>query len=155
MKRILSCDPGGIGGTSGLALGEFSESQAYTSVATWAVSGDVKGFFRWLDEFQCVWPEPDIVVCEQFIDWNRPGADRTPLRIQGAVEYVYRDVVLQPASGKNTAVPDPVLKRLGLYEDKSHHHDVREARRHAIVYLKHHKHIPTLKAGWGGPEEAK
>lgn len=150
MTRILSIDPSGIGGHTGVALGEFSERDPYALVQTWAVEGDVKGFFCWVDEFQLIWPRPDIIICEKFVDWNRPGADRTPLRIQGAIEYIYRDVVLQGASGKNTAVPDRVLQRMGMYEDKSHHHDVREAIRHAVVYLKHNKHIPTLKAGWGG-----
>lgn len=148
MSRLLSIDPGsdapGVVSHTGIALGEYGEDQPYTVLETWAVPGGLSGFLRWADEFTTIWPRPQAVVVEHFVKW-RAEADVTPLLIEGAARTIWRHADLQPASGKNTAVSDAVLKRLGLYKDGSHHHDIREATRHALWWLKTHNHHPTLE----------
>ena len=146
MTTILSIDPGGLGtGETGIALGVFTPTEPYHLLDTWAVPDNITGFRAWYYER---WHDADVVVCEQWVDRNIRGADRSPLLIEGAVRFLWPEVVLQPASGKNTAVSDQALKNLGVYTVGGHHHDIREATRHAVLYLKHQHHMPTLKAGW-------
>lgn len=146
MTTLLTLDPGGKGtGETGIVLLEFSDTQPATLIESWAVPNALTGFLAWYDTLHV---EADIVVCEHFVNRNIRGADLTPCFIEGAVCAVYRGTILQGASGKNTAVSDTVLKRLGFWFKGDHHHDRNEAARHAIWYLKKQKHIPTLKAGW-------
>lgn len=158
MRTILSIDPSGDPrGHTGISLIGYDEINHAHALAGWAVQGGVDGFRDWyaylpseLDPASSRWVEPkfDTVIVEQFIDRQIRGADRSALLVEGVVRYLWPNVVLSPASGKNTAVPDATLKRLGLYDDKSHHHDVREANRHAVRWLKNQGHKPTLLAGW-------
>lgn len=110
-------------------------------LASGVVHGGFEGFRTW------TLPDADVVVCEHYVPYNRAG-DPTPLLVEGAVRDRAENVVLQTSSGKNTAVSDTVLKRLGAYTTAGHHHDEREAIRHAVWYVKKQKHVPTLKAGW-------
>jgi len=160
MTTILSIDPSGDPrGDTGIVFIEYTDATPAHALGGWAVQGGIEGFRDWvethIDDDEFVWPgtpsayEPiDTVIVEQFIDRQIGGADRSALLVEGIVRYLWPDVVLSPASGKNTAVPDATLKRLGLYDDDSHHHDVREASRHAVRWLKNQGHIPTLMAGW-------
>lgn len=148
---ILGVDPGGDGGHTGVVLiGVPEDGPAFLS-DSWAVSDDVTGFVDWYQTNGC-FLMIDTVVCEHFVNRNIAGADLTPCFVEGAVRALFRDTetVLSPASGKNSAVSDDVLKRLGMYAfPGDHHHDRREAARHAIRYLKKQRHVPTLRAGWG------
>ena len=135
--RILSIDPGGAppNGTTGIALVSVS-GEWITVERTWAVEGGHHGFCKWVrEELYKVQPLIDYVVCEQFVKYKNV-ADTSPLLIEGVVRYLWPKAVLQPASGKNKTVPDSILKKYGWYNDNSHHHDVREAIRHAIFWLK-------------------
>ena len=109
---------------------------------------NITGFRTWYYEFLAQQNNEDIVVCEQWVDRNIRGADRSPLLIEGAVRFLWPEVVLQPASGKNTAVSDQALKNLGVYTVGGHHHDIREATRHAVLYCKKQLHLPTITVGW-------
>ena len=149
---LLVIDPGGSGkGETGvvyLGLGVDGELPPEV-LESWAVPGGLEGFREWADHYY-VLVGAKTVVCETFVNRNIPGADLTPVLIEGAIRYIRPDTILQPAAGKNTAVPDEVLKRLGLYDigTGDHHQDRREAARHAIWFLKKNKHLPTLKKGW-------
>lgn len=142
-RTVLGIDPGGVGGHTGIVL---LDSDTLTLADSWAVSGELDGFLEWYDTTgQHL--QPDAVICEHFINRNIKGADLTPCFIEGAVRALWRDVVLQPASGKNSAIPDEALKRFGLYAfPGDHHHDRREAVRHVLWYLKSRYHRPTLTA---------
>lgn len=158
--NLLVIDPGGSGkGHTGIVLMMYTDKHPAMLVDSWAVPGGLEGFLEWLrdpeggysiqsDHFSN--PNGVRVVCETFVNRNIPGADLTPVLVEGAVRTVFDDVILQPAAGKNTAVPDEVLKRLGLYDigTGDHHQDRREAARHAIWYLKKLQHMPTLLHGW-------
>lgn len=149
MTTLLSVDPGGAGaGTSGIVLLSYTDTTAPVLVDSWAVPDALEGWLGWYDTQRSV-VLPEVVVCEHFVNRNVPGADLTPCFIEGSVRTLYRHTVLQPASGKNSAVSDEVLTRLGLFSfPKDHHHDQREAARHAVWFLKKAKHRPTLKEGW-------
>lgn len=153
MTELLAIDPGGQGkGTTGIVRVEFYDDLPVSLIGSWAVPNGVDGFIDWFYQNE---PETlsDVLVCEKFVDRQIRGADRMPLVIEGAVKALWHSrgvpIFWQPASGKNTAVPDTSLKKLGLYNFPSdHHHDQREAARHAVWYLKSQRHIPTLRAGW-------
>jgi len=159
MTTILSIDPAGMGtGETGIALGYYSDTEPYRLVETWAVPDNLDGFRVWFKKYTRMHGSAlilgddvarvDVVICEQWVDRNIRGADRSPLLIEGAVRFLWPSVVLQPASGKNTAVSDAVLKKLGVYTEGGHHRDITEATRHAVWYCKKIKHVPTLRAGW-------
>lgn len=142
MGDYLGIDPGGVGGHTGVVLLDDS----LTLKDSWAVPGELEGFLEWYDRTG-VHLYTGTVICEHFVNRNIKGADLTPCFIEGAVRALWRNAVLQPASGKNTAVPDDVLRRLGLYDfPGDHHHDRREAARHVVWYLKARYHKPTLEA---------
>ena len=143
MATLLSLDPGGVGGHTGIVL---LDADTLALEGSWAVPGELEGFLEWYDTAGADL-NPGTVICEHFVNRNIKGADLTPCFIEGAVRALWRDVVLQPASGKNTAVPDRVLKTLGLYDFLGdHHHDRREAARHAVWYLKARYHRGVLEA---------
>lgn len=147
MNRLLCLDPGGAGGDTGVVRLDFDETTAAHVAGSFVIHGGYEGFVNEFGLFAGI--HADHVVCEQFVNRNIAGADLTPLLIEGVVRFMFRDVVLQPASGKNTAVTDEAMKRAGF--DKSlfkgdHHQDRWEALRHGLWYLKRHKHLPTLNA---------
>jgi len=148
MTVILSIDPGGLRlGETGIAVGYIDDTTPYELVDTYAVPDNLDGFRMW---YYALVPGRtyDVVVCEKWVDRNIPGADRSAMLIEGAVRFMWPKVVLQPASGKNTAVSDLVLKRLGAYTAGGHHHDILEATRHGVWYCKKQRHLPTLRKGW-------
>lgn len=148
---LLAIDPGGRGtGETGVVLLEYGPSTPATLLNSWAVPDSIEGFREWHKGQGDLLSQADVVVCEQFINRNIRGADLSPLLIEGAVRLLRPDVVLQPAAGRKSAVPDTALKRLELYEvgTGDHHQDRREAARHAIWYLKKELHLPTIKKGW-------
>lgn len=152
MTYILSIDPGGKGGETGIALGRYNNTEPYHLVHTWAVKDDVDGFKEWYEDewiirYFSIAPSIEV-ICEHFVNRNVPGADLTPCFVEGSVRTLFDHVVLQPASGKNTAVSDEVLKRLGVYTPGGHHRDITEATRHAVWYVKKSGHKPTLLKGW-------
>ena len=147
MTRLLSIDPGGKGGDTGIVLLEYNVKTLPKMVESWAVGDGLDGFRKWLEVYWLV-AFADVHIVETFVHFKNIQIETTPILIEGAVRFKWPDTILSPASGKNTAVPDDVLKRLGLYIAGDHHRDRLEAVRHAIRYLKNQRHIPTLKAGW-------
>lgn len=143
MTRLLSIDPAAERAVSdtGWALLEYTDDTPATLVDGGVVHGGFEGFRQW------TMPESDITVCEKYVKFRAQG-DPTPLLIEGVVRYLRPDVRLQPSSGYKTAVPDEVIKRLGLWTTEGHHADMRSALRHALWYLKTTLHRPTLRAGW-------
>lgn len=157
--RLLAIDPGSSKAAvshTGIVLLDVPADAPPTLVDSWAVPSGVTGFREWYLEDDS--PErcealdfADVVVCEMFVNRNIPGADLSPLLIEGVVRYIWPDVVLQPAAGKNSSVPDAALNRLGFNKKSfggDHHADRWEALRHAVWYLKKQRHLPTLRAGW-------
>lgn len=151
MPLILGIDPGGTGGHTGAVLLEHTRDNPPELVTSWAVPGDMDSFREWWQYEFSRGLSTMTVVCEMFVNRNKPGADLTPMLFEGAVRYLVPDVVLQPAAGKNTAVPDRALVNLGFSKDAfkgDHHGDRWEALRHVIWYIRKQDHVPTLRKGW-------
>jgi hypothetical protein len=154
MERLLSIDPGGSGkGETGIVLIEFDDETPATCIRSWVIVNGLDGFLLWLDDTYGSDLEFDYVVCEHFVNYNVKGADLTPVLIEGSVRTVFpADIItLQPAAGKNEMVKDEVLKRMNMWFPGDHHHDRREASRHALIWLKNRKHVPTLEAMYDRP----
>lgn len=70
----------------------------------------------------------------------------------GLLEHLWGGtVILQQAAGKNSAVPDAALERLGFTKDLfpgDHHQDRWEALRHGVRFLKNDSHIPTIEVAF-------
>jgi hypothetical protein len=146
---LLSIDPAAERSVSstGWALGEFSDTEPYTLRDSGVIEGGFAGFSA--NKGRLCW-FAEIVVVEHYVVYNRNG-DPTPLLIEGVVRDKRPDTVLQGSSGKNTLVSDKNLKDAGLWSTTGHHHDEREAVRHALVYLIKARHIPTITFVKGGP----
>ena len=143
-EHILSIDPGGKGGDTGIVLLEYTAETPPVLLDSWAVPNGLDGFREW---HLSTWLTTSLtVIVEQFVHFKAVQIETTPILIEGAVRFIWPNAVLSPASGKNTAVPDEVMKRLGLYIAGDHHRDRNEACRHALRWLKNQKHIPTLRA---------
>lgn len=136
--RILSIDPGSV--RTGVALIKTTETGA-DIVGTWLVDGGPEGFMRWWEAR----PDYDVLVCEDYIvRQGVPSQHRAMLTI-GFLKAKDPNLVLQAPSGRKMQVSDEVLKRLSLFHSQR---DVKEALRHAVIYLKRQKYTPLLKAGW-------
>lgn len=134
-ERAISC--------TGWSYGEFSDTQPFALLGSGVVAGGFAGFCA-----DATLPKllraADVVVIEHYVVYNKNG-DPTPLLAEGVARFLRPDAVLQRSSGKNTLVPDDAMKALGLWSTKGHHHDEREAIRHALVYLVKSRHLPTLR----------
>jgi hypothetical protein len=137
---ILGIDPGM---RTGIALISAQTDQPATLLFSEEVSGGLAGFEQWWNDR----PDYDILVCEDFIPRQGVhGIVHEPNRIIGFLHPWFP--VMQPPAGRKKAVSNDVLKRLGMYLPGEPQRNALEAVRHAVVYLKAHRHIPTLRAGW-------
>lgn len=143
MTRLLSLDPGG---TTGVAYSEYSDD-GYELLWHKQVSGSLKGFldFHW-DQLEDIWI--DKIVCESFtLREGVHGADLSPVYIIGALEALYptTEIIYQEPKLKPLC-DDARLKKMGLHTPGRGH--AMDAVRHAVIYLRNKKHIPTLRKGW-------
>lgn len=146
MTSILSFDPAGKGGDTGIVVLDYLSTMAPRVRESWAISGGYDAFCDWLRFNEDI--NPDVVIVETFIHFKDIHIETTPILIEGAIRYVWPNAVLSPASGKNTAMPNDMMERIGFSKKDfagDHHSDRWEALRHALRYLKNNKHIPTLR----------
>lgn len=145
-KTLLAIDPAAERAVSstGWAYGEFSDDTAFNLLASGTTDRGFAGFCADVNLHKLI-RAADVLVVEHYVVYNKNG-DPTPLLAEGVVRFLRPDAVLQRSSGKNTLVPDAALKKLGLWSTAGHHHDEREAVRHALVYLVSDYHRPTLGA---------
>lgn len=140
-KRLLSLDPGG---TTGAALLTFDDERVALESA-WQIPGGLTGFLEWQKTFDT---PIDLIICESFT--LRPGvhgANIEPTYIIGALTALYQgtELIMQEPKLKPLC-DDARLKTLELYHKNLPHGN--DAIRHAIIYLRSIKHLPTLKKGW-------
>ena len=148
-ERILSIDPGGKGGDTGIVLLGYTPETRPVLVDSWAVPNGLTGFREWY--VKTLRQGADTIIVEQFVHFKAVQFETTPILIEGAVRFIWPDVVLSPASGKDTAVPDWAMDNLGFSRADfggDHHADRYQACRHAIRWLKNQGHKPTLEVGW-------
>lgn len=144
MALILSLDPGG---TTGYALLGVKEDEGALVYRSGQIKDSLKGFldFHWdvLEDMPIT-----KIICESFtLREGIYGADLSPVYIIGALEALYPtiEIVYQEPKLKPLC-DDDRLKRLGLHEPGKPHRN--DAIRHAVIYLRNNKHMPTLFAGW-------
>ena len=145
LKTILSLDPSAARDISntGWAWGTYSDDEALAILASGNITGGFKGFANDTAVLRLL-RAADTVVCEKYVIYNRAG-DPSPMKIEGVVEFLRPDTNFQPSAHKNTLIPDDLMKRLGMWSTAGHHHDEREAVRHALLYLTRAEHRPTLE----------
>ena len=143
MPRLLCVDPGGDRGHTGVVLLHYEADIAPT--VAW--SGVIKDGWEGIKDF--CWPVAEHAVVEKFVNWNTPGADLSVVLTEGAILLSLWDqkfdVTRQGSAGKNTAVPDEVLKASEMWFPGDHHNDRREAARHGFLWLRKIRHEPTLR----------
>jgi hypothetical protein len=151
VKHVLSIDPGGVGGHTGVAYGKYGPRTPYTLVDYAHVPEGVVGFREYFPHTDSVGlTATHMILVEDFEDFGVRGADRSPLKIIGACEYLWGGSeefhLVRPIDRK--FVSDDVMKALGAYVPGGHHRDVTEAARHAVAWLVKNNHQPTIKIGW-------
>jgi len=170
MTTILSID---TGVSSGLVLGDFTETRGFTRWDAWQVSGGLLGLIGWMDCNTTALEVADVTVCEKFVPLNNKGFGHTlksvePLRIEGALialgimpEYLpeHYDVWPRPASmyfmgGANKReklqrsrawLKEHGLLLTGKDVGQADADDAISATLHAFAYLLHQRHRPTMK----------
>ena len=149
-EHILSIDPGGKGGDTGIVFLEYTPETPPVLLDSWAVPNGLDGFREW---HLSTWLTTNLtVIVEQFVHFKAVQIETTPILIEGAVRFIWPNAVLSPASGKDTQMPDAVMGNLGFCKATvkgDHHGDRWSALKHALRWLKHQKHVPTLR-GFSG-----
>lgn len=112
---------------------------------SWTVQGGIDGF---REHMTGALDMADIVIVEHYVDRQIPGADRSPLLIEGAVRFMRGDAILSAPSGYKSVVPDNVLEKFDMNFKGDHHADRKAAARHALRWLLQN-HKPTAEFGWG------
>lgn len=151
--NILAIDPAGEGGDTGIVAVTLPPDKPAYITTSWAVHDGFDGFIeQWVPAYFGNMTTANVVIVEHFVNYLGKAADITPVLIEGVVRYLAQgtEIVLQPSSGKNTAVPDSALARLGwdTFDSRDHHHDRKEAARHALWWIKKQRHLPTLAVAW-------
>lgn len=144
MPSLLSLDPGG---TTGVAELEYELGEKPILKSVYQIEGGLAGFLEWWYGSNKLF---DITVCEDFV--LRPSVkfpDLSPVYIIGALEMAEFANDIKPFYQSPSVKPlcnDEVLKRIGFYtKGKPHGND---AVRHAIIYLRSIKHMPTIEMAW-------
>lgn len=149
MTTLISFDPGG---TTGVAWGTFTDTQAYELQVATVVHDGVEGFDKWF-RFPgrgLIYGSKNVrVVSERFIlRASEAVPDVEALRIEGYLLAV-TNLAWQLRTEKS-GVPDAVLKRHGLWQTgrmvgHTDGRDANDAIIHALKYLKNIGHMPTLR----------
>ena len=148
---MLSLDPGG---TTGVAIFDYTETTEPVMVMNDQIGGSLEGFIQWYlgSKIKYRW---DHIVCEDFtLRLNVKFPDLSPVYIIGAlnaIEWGSLDNLTMQQPTIKPLCDDPRLKKMGLHTPGFGH--ANDAVRHAIIYLRNKKHMPTLKMGWQDSEE--
>lgn len=154
---LLAIDPSGDPkGHTGIVLLSVPEDRPAQLEESWAIAGGIEAMIDWFekDGIRDILDDMDVLVVEHFVNRNIKGADIGPAYVEGAIQgyaaaLMSAEIVLSPAAGKNTAVPDHAMTRMGFSKDDfagDHHADRWESLRHALRYLKRADHRPTVRA---------
>lgn len=175
MTYLVSFDPGK---STGIVLGEYDDATAYVRLRAWQVEGGLAGLLVWLNIYYVGkdgagnvfvtnegYIDDPLLVSEKFVLQNNQFvADITPAYIEGAMvalglEPIWQRAACQVLAGGDTPAErkknsNQVLKDGGLWltgkdvacKDAN---DAISAQKHALWYLKHIGHEPTIRAYWG------
>jgi hypothetical protein len=143
-KKILAIDPGG---TTGIAIVSFSNQTEPVVSHYEEVPDGLKGFIEWYKKSRdsINW---DIIVCETFtLRQNVKFPDLSPVYIIGALEaFESPNKIEWQSPAQKHLCDDKRLKIMNMHKPGKGH--ANDAIRHAIIYLRNKKHLPTLMLGW-------
>ena len=140
MTKILGLDPGV---TTGWAIIEYHEDSPPVLLDCGQVTEGHYGFIQYWNFF----PDFDKVVCESFtLREGIRGVNIEPAYVIGALEALKPAEIHYQSPALKSLCDNDALKRMGAYVKGKQH--ARDAIRHAMVYLKVNRHLPTLRLGW-------
>ena len=143
VKRVLGIDPGG---TTGIAIVSFAEGVAPVVSHYEQVPDGLNGFIEWHKNNQHLsW---DIIVCENFtLRQSVKFPDLSPVYIIGALEALeWPNKIIYQSPAQKHLCDDKRLQVMGMHKPGNGH--ANDAIRHAIIYLRNKRHLPTLMLGW-------
>ena len=148
MATMLSLDPGGTTGYAIFDVDLVNLDQPAELIQRGQIAGSLQGFLDFYhDVLDAI--NIDLIVCESFtLREGVYGADLSPVYIIGAVQALYGETAqLEYQEPKLKPLCDDArLKKMGLHVPGKPH--ANDAVRHAVIYLRNNKHMPTLTAGW-------
>lgn len=131
--KILAIDPSSAKAetsTNGIVLLDNAKLLKY-----WVVGYSVKDIRSWYEN-EGRFIKPDIVVIEKYeARDNDLAKDNSVFETIALFQILFPDAILQRNAGYQSDIPNPLLKKLGLWKfDKSHHQDVRAAARLGLFW---------------------
>lgn len=131
--KILAIDPSSAKAetsTNGIVLLDNTRL-----IKHWVVGYSVKDIRNWYEN-EGRFLKPDIVVIEKYeARDNDLAKDNSVLETIALFQILFPDAILQRNAGYQSDIPNPLLKKLGLWKfDKSHHQDVRAAARLGLFW---------------------
>lgn len=131
--KILAIDPSSAKAetsTNGIVLLDNAKLLKY-----WVVGYSVKDIRSWYEN-EGRFIKPDIVVIEKYeARDNDLAKDNSVLETIALFQILFPDAILQRNAGYQSDIPNPLLKKIGLWKfDKSHHQDVRAAARLGLFW---------------------
>lgn len=131
--KILAIDPSSAKAktsTNGIVLLDNAKLAEY-----WVVGYSVKDIRNWY-ETEGRFIKPDVVVIEKYeARDNDLAKDNSVLETIALFQILFPDAILQRNAGYQSDIPNPLLKKLGLWKfNKSHHQDVRAAARLGLFW---------------------
>ncbi|MCS8613768.1 hypothetical protein [Streptococcus thermophilus] len=131
--KILAIDPSSAKAetsTNGIVLLNNAKLVKY-----WVVGYSIKDIRSWYEN-EGRFIKPDIVVIEKYeARDNDLAKDNSVLETIALFQILFPDAILQRNAGYQSDIPNPLLKKLGLWKfDKSHHQDVRAAARLGLFW---------------------
>ena len=131
--KILAIDPSSAKAetsTNGIILLDNARLIKY-----WVIGYSVKDIRSWYEN-EGRFLKPDIVVIEKYeARDNDLAKDNSVLETIALFQILFPDAILQRNAGYQSDIPNPLLKKLGLWKfDKSHHQDVRAAARLGLFW---------------------
>jgi hypothetical protein len=150
---IIGLDPGVTTGVAILRIDTEDKKAVPELIFLDQVPDAQYGFYDYFARFY-VNPLNTVVASEWWVEHNKRGADRTPIRVEGVIHALWddRNVAKQPASEK-VRVTDEFLKESGLWTPGKPHQ--MDALRHAIIWLldQQHEGMAGAMSGDGEPME--
>ncbi|AYP29063.1 hypothetical protein if_gp31 [Streptococcus phage SW6] len=131
--KILAIDPSSAKAetsTNGIVLLDNAKLLKY-----WVVGYSVKDIRSWYEN-EGRFIKPDIAVIEKYeARDNDLAKDNSVLETIALFQILFPDAILQRNAGYQSDIPNPLLKKIGLWKfDKSHHQDVRAAARLGLFW---------------------
>lgn len=152
---VISFDPGQA---LGWAVGSYYDDQPYGMDEAGISEHGVRSFRYLLDHLQPYLNYPHVIVVEKFVPRSNSFiANISPVKVEGAMEFLWGDEIVWRRAAQKADVKDEILKESGMWRTGSmvDHEDGRDANDaiiHGLGYVKTLKHVPTLSHYWPGAD---